>query len=562
MKRSITISTRILVACGILIAALVIQAGVALYGFSNVRSYIVASTTTAVPGMVAAGAMTQDLYRLRANVMRHILTVDPQDMAKREQDHANLLLEIHADSQKLAQSLHDDEDRQTLATVNSLISDYAAEAQGVFAVSRTGRKTEAAALYTKTSKQTIAGLNAVVPRLHARKTAQQVATSDAMNAIASRSFWSMLIICGLSTLAGVLVSFVMIRSTNRQLRDTTADLDEAATQIASAAEQAELSSQSGAQASSEQAATIEETSAAASEINSMAQRNTENSRATAEMVTQSQERFDQTNQSLEQMVEAMDGITTSSHKISKIIKVIDEIAFQTNILALNAAVEAARAGEAGMGFAVVADEVRNLAQRCAQAAQDTAALIEESIERSSGGKVKVDHVAQSIRTITADSAKMKVLVDEISHGSIEQARGIEQITRSIAQLEQVTQISAANAEVGAGSAQKLSIQAKAMRQGVDRLNQMIDGSAKAKALPRLEQKPAPKTKPMPKTKPVPTKPMARPAPKVQVADGPTTIATFKSAIVFPAARPATPVPVKTVQSNEFEFPMDDDFKEF
>ncbi len=114
-------------------------------------------------------------------------------------------------------------------------------------------------------------------------------------------------------------------------------------------------------------------------------------------MTRSQHEFAETNQALEQTVAAMGEINTQSAKISKIIKVIDEIAFQTNILALNAAVEAARAGEAGMGFAVVADEVRNLAQRCAQAAKDTASLIEESIAKSNDGKTKVDQVATAIR---------------------------------------------------------------------------------------------------------------------------------------------------------------------
>jgi methyl-accepting chemotaxis protein/methyl-accepting chemotaxis protein-1 (serine sensor receptor) len=143
---------------------------------------------------------------------------------------------------------------------------------------------------------------------------------------------------------------------------------------------------------------------------------------------------------LAEMTASMQEIRTSSDKISRIIKVIDEIAFQTNILALNAAVEAARAGQAGAGFAVVADEVRTLAQRSAQASRDTASLIEDSIRGAKEGGVKLDLVAQSIHEITENAAAVRSLVDEVHSGSREQVSGIEQVARTLVSLEQLTEI--------------------------------------------------------------------------------------------------------------------------
>jgi methyl-accepting chemotaxis protein/methyl-accepting chemotaxis protein-1 (serine sensor receptor) len=289
-----------------------------------------------------------------------------------------------------------------------------------------------------------------------------------------RNRW-FVIVCIVAALAtGVLMVFV-VRFVSRGLRRTAAQLAEGAEQVASAAGQVSSSSQSLAQGSSEQAASLEETSASSEEINSMARKNSENSRVAADLVSQSQHKFVQTNQSLEQMVVAMGEINSQSDKISKIIKVIDEIAFQTNILALNAAVEAARAGEAGMGFAVVADEVRNLAQRSAQAAKDTAALIEESITKSKDGKNKVDQVAVAIRTITEESSKVKTLVDEVNLGGEEQARGIEQIGKAIIQMEQVTQKTAASAEESAAAAEELNAQSETLKGIVERLTAMVDG---------------------------------------------------------------------------------------
>jgi methyl-accepting chemotaxis protein/methyl-accepting chemotaxis protein-1 (serine sensor receptor) len=268
----------------------------------------------------------------------------------------------------------------------------------------------------------------------------------------------------------------VVRRMSTVLHHIAQNMAEGAEQVASAAMQVSSASQSRAQGSSEQAASLKETSSSGEEIKSMTRKNAENSKVAAEFTGQVDQRVAAANQTLGQMVASMTEINTSSEKASKIIKVIDEIAFQTNILALNAAVEAARAGEAGMGFAVVADEVRNLAQRCAQAAKDTASPIEESIGKSHDGISKLDQVSEAIRSITESAAKVKTLVDEVHLGSREQARGIEQIAKAIVQMEQVTQENAANAEETASAREELSGQAETMKGVAGELQALVGGN--------------------------------------------------------------------------------------
>jgi methyl-accepting chemotaxis protein/methyl-accepting chemotaxis protein-1 (serine sensor receptor) len=296
--------------------------------------------------------------------------------------------------------------------------------------------------------------------------------SEETRAACAEGYWWTSAMLVVSVLIGAIV-IVIVRGINHELLRTAVSLSEGAEQIASAATQVSSSSQSLALGASEQAAAIQDTSASTEQINSMARRNTENSNSTAAMVSDSQLRFEATNRELDEMISAMDGINTSSEQISRIIKVIDQIAFQTNILALNAAVEAARAGDAGMGFAVVADEVRNLARRSAEAAKDTATLIEDSISKSREGMAKVGEVATAIRSITAESSKMKLLVDEINLGSQEQSKGIDQVSRAIIQMEKVTQNNAANAQQSAAAAEQLTAQSRSVKDIVSHLNALI-----------------------------------------------------------------------------------------
>jgi methyl-accepting chemotaxis protein/methyl-accepting chemotaxis protein-1 (serine sensor receptor) len=176
---------------------------------------------------------------------------------------------------------------------------------------------------------------------------------------------------------------------------------------------------------------------------------------------------------LQEMIASMAMISESSTGVAKILKVIDEIAFQTNILALNAAVEAARAGDAGMGFAVVADEVRNLAGRCSGAARDTAGLIEQSIGRSRDGSAKLQKLSDLIGVIVGHSRQVKSLVEQIHAESDEHTRGMDQISTAVTQIGQITQQTAAGAEEGAATGQEMTAQAVALQAEAHKLEMLV-----------------------------------------------------------------------------------------
>ena len=301
------------------------------------------------------------------------------------------------------------------------------------------------------------------------------------------------------------------------------------------ASQVSSSSQSLAEGASEQAASIQETSSSLEEMASMTKRNAENAQKANDLAREARAAADKGAEDMQAMNQAMAAIKVSSDDIAKIIKTIDEIAFQTNILALNAAVEAARAGEAGMGFAVVADEVRSLAQRSATAAKETAAKIEGAILKTALGVQISQKVATALNDIVIKARQVDELASEVAGASREQTQGITQINSAVGQMDKVTQSNAASAEESAAAAEELNAQAEIMKQVIGELMQLVGGSATVATAPAS----------------VPVKKAFKSA-----ANGPLSTNGHNG------HTPASPHNGHSLASRRREIPMDDDFKNF
>lgn len=285
----------------------------------------------------------------------------------------------------------------------------------------------------------------------------------------------LIIISLINLAASIILAFFIARAITKPIHRVIAGLTEGADQVASASGQISSSSQSLAEGASEQAASIEETSASIEEMSSMTKQNAANAGQANSLMGEAKQMVGTANESMGNLTESMKEISKASEETAKIIKTIDEIAFQTNLLALNAAVEAARAGEAGAGFAVVADEVRNLAMRAADAAKNTANLIEGTVKKVKDGSQLVTRTNEAFVEVAKSSAKVGSLVAEIAAASNEQAQGIDQVNKAVAEMDKVVQQNAANAEESASASEEMNAQAQEMKGFVEELATLVGG---------------------------------------------------------------------------------------
>lgn len=302
--------------------------------------------------------------------------------------------------------------------------------------------------------------------------------------IVKSNTWQMIRLLGLVYLGCILMivpcAIIFSSSLTKPINKTIKILTAASQKVSSASAQVSSSSIQLAESASEQAASLEEASSSLEELSSTTKNNAESANEVDNLTNEANLVVAKANDSMKVLTSSMEEISKASEETSKIVKTIDEIAFQTNLLALNAAVEAARAGEAGAGFAVVADEVRSLAMRAADAAGNTAELIEDTVKKIKEGTGLVAGTAGTFAEVTESSQKVGELTGEIAAASEEQAQGIEQINRVVTEMDKVIQENASNVEESASASQELNSEAGQMKKVVNDLVALVSGSAVVK----------------------------------------------------------------------------------
>jgi methyl-accepting chemotaxis protein/methyl-accepting chemotaxis protein-1 (serine sensor receptor) len=458
-----TIGSKIILGFGVPVAFSILVSGISIALLRGMNATVQQIALGSLPGLNAVGRLAGIAKDVRGGIRGHITAANADARSKAEHDLADLKQASQVELKRYQESISDPRDRELFEHVPDALGRLLGSADPILPLSREGHAEQAMALFRTKSMPAYASAQHAVEDLAQFK--QQDGSSKASAAATTNARGRLLIwtLLALSLGSSGVVGWYLSRQISRVLAPAVRSLDTAAVQLTAATRQIAESSGSLAQGTSEQAATLEQTSASTIEIQSMAGRNAESSKMAAHKIEATVGKLETANRAVQEMMISMDEINASGKEVSKIIAVIDGIAFQTNILALNAAVEAARAGESGLGFAVVADEVRSLAQKAGQAARDSAGVIEASVAKAAAGKGRLDQIAQSIQSLAQDAGSVKTMMHNVEMESEEQTRGIGQVSKAIEQMERVTQNTAATAEESASSARQMSAQAEVLR---------------------------------------------------------------------------------------------------
>ncbi len=462
-----TIAKRINLGNGMLIGMLMLVGALASFSLNKLQTFAGSELRDdAIPGIIYSSDMAQLSLRGYLSLLMAGNTSDPAQRAAWIAQVEEMSSKVSEAVTNYQSAITSEEDRASFEIFQKRRAAYREARQSYLGLLKDGKQEEAKAFALGTVEPIFKEYREHMHKMLVWNRDVALRATDEMVRISRRTTFQTLCLCGGSALAGILVSWWISRGIRQTLTHVSGSLSEGAQQVAAASNEVATASQSLAEGASEQAASLEETSASLEEMTSMVKRTAEAAKQAKDLSAQTRSAADLGANDMTQMQRSMDAIKASSSEVAKIVKSIDEIAFQTNILALNAAVEAARAGEAGAGFAVVADEVRSLAQRSAIAARETAEKIQDAITKSNEGVNMSAKVVESLQEITSKARLVDTLVGEIATASSEQAQGISQVNVALTQMDKVTQSNAANAEESAAAAEELNAQATSQQDSV------------------------------------------------------------------------------------------------